>query len=227
MTRTAAARGALFDAYGTLLDLESAVAPHAAKLGDAAAPLLALWRRKQLEYTWLRTLMGRHADFASVTREALGYALEALALTTPGVEDALARSFRELEPLPGAASLLARLRGAGIRTAVLSNGDPDMLADALSHSGLGTLLDEVISVQPLRVYKPAPPVYAMGAAKLGLAMAELVFVSGNAWDAAGAASAGLRTILIAPTATPVERLPGEPIARVRGLTDVADVLGVG
>jgi 2-haloacid dehalogenase len=222
----AGVRAALFDAYGTLLDLESAVAPHAATLGDAAAPLLALWRRKQLEYTWLRSLMGRHADFATVTREALGYALEALGLAAPSLENALARSFRELGALPGAATLLARLRAAGIRSAVLSNGDPGMLADALSHSGLAALLDDVISVQPLGVYKPAPPVYAMGAARLGLEMSELVFVSGNAWDAAGAASAGLRAILIERAPAPPERLPGEPIARVTGLVEVADVLGV-
>jgi 2-haloacid dehalogenase len=109
---------------------------------------------------------------------------------------------------------------------VLSNGDPDMLADALSHAGLAALLDDVISVQPLGVYKPAPPVYARGAARLGLEAPEVVFVSGNAWDAAGAASAGLRTILIAPVPAPVERLPGVPIARVRGLLEVQDVLGL-
>jgi len=222
----AGVRAALFDAYGTLLDLESAVAPHAAGLGDAAAPLLALWRRKQLEYTWLRSLMGRHADFATVTRDALGYALAALGIAAPTLEDALARSFRELRALPGAATLLTRLRAARIRTAVLSNGDPAMLADALSHAGLSESLDEVISVQPLGVYKPAPQVYAMGAARLGLEMADLVFVSGNAWDAAGAASAGLRAILVERTPAPPERLPGEPVARVSRLVEVADALGI-
>src|SRR6185312_13216204 len=170
--------------------------------------------------------MGRHADFATVTHDALSYALEALGLTSPGIEAALARSFRELEAMPGAARLLTRLREAGIRAAVLSNGDPDMLADALSHAGLAGLLDDVISVQPLRVYKPAPPVYALGAARLHLEPVELVFVSGNSWDAAGAASAGLRTILIAPVHAPVERLPGVPIARVQGLLDVHHVLGL-
>ena len=220
-------RAGLFDGYGTLLDLQTAVAPHAAALGDAAAPLLALWRRKQLEYTWLRSLMGRHADFTTVTREALAYAIEALELAVPDVEAALARSFRELGPLPGAAELLTRLRAAGVRTAVLSNGDPDMLADALSHAGLAALLDDVISVQPLGVYKPAPQAYAMATAALGLDAAEIVFVSGNAWDAAGAASAGLRAVLIEPAPAPPERLPGAPIARVRGLIDVLGVLGIG
>jgi 2-haloacid dehalogenase len=217
----------VFDAYGTLLDLATAGAPHAALLGDAAGPLLSLWRRKQLEYTWLRTLMGRHADFATVTRDALDYALEAHGLSSPGSAEALARSFRELGPLPGAAALLARLRAGGIRTAVLSNGDPDMLSDALSHAGLAAALDQVISVQPLGLYKPAPAVYELAISALRMAPPDLVFVSGNAWDAAGAASAGLRAILIEPAGTPPERLPAAPIARVTTLLEVATVLGVG
>ena len=196
------------------------------RLGETAGPLLALWRRKQLEYTWLRTLMGRHADFATVTRDALDYALEAHGLTTPALGEALARSFRELGPLPGAAPLLTRLRAAGIRTAVLSNGDPDMLRDALSHAGLAPLLDDVVSVQSLGLYKPAPPVYALAATALGMGPSEIVFVSGNAWDAAGAASAGLRAILIAPADAPAERLPAAPIARVTNLLDVAPVVGL-
>ena len=220
-------RACVFDAYGTLLDLETAVAPHAAGLGPAAGPLLVLWRRKQLEYTWLRTLMGRHADFATVTRDALAYALEALGLDAPGLETALARSFRELGGMPGAAALLMRLRAGGIRTAVLSNGDPDMLSAALSHAGLATLLDDVISVQPVGAYKPDPRVYALATAALGMTTAEIVFVSGNAWDAAGAASAGLRTILIAPAGVPPERLPATPVARVPHLLEVPAVIGLG
>jgi 2-haloacid dehalogenase len=220
-------RACVFDAYGTLLDLASAVAPHAALLGDGAGPLLSLWRRKQLEYTWLRTLMGRHADFATVTRDALDYALEAQGLSAPDLGEALARSFRELGPMPGAAALLTRLRSTGIRTAVLSNGDPDMLRAALSHAGLASALDRVISVQSLGLYKPAPPVYQLATSALGLEPPELVFVSGNAWDAAGAASAGLRAILIEPAGTPPERLPAAPVARITTLLEVAAVVGAG
>ena len=101
MSLAGGVRACVFDAYGTLLDLDTAATPHAAALGDAAAPLLTLWRRKQLEYTWLRTLMGRHADFATVTRDALDYALESLGLTAAGLAPALARSFRELGPRRG------------------------------------------------------------------------------------------------------------------------------
>lgn len=217
-------RACVFDAYGTLLDLAGAVAPHAAALGDAAAPLLALWRRKQLEYTWLRTLMGRHADFETVTRDALAYALDALGLAAPDLAAALGQAFRRLGAFPDAAAALRRLRSMHIRTAVLSNGDPGMLHEALGHAGLAPLLDEVISVQPLGVYKPSPRVYAWAAESLGTEIGELAFVSGNAWDAAGAASAGLRAILIEPEGFPPERLPAGPLARVRTLQEIPGLL---
>jgi 2-haloacid dehalogenase len=217
-------KACVFDAYGTLLDLAGAVAPHAAALGDAAAPLLALWRRKQLEYTWLRTLMGRHADFETITRDALAYALESLGLSAPGLEARLGQAFRNLAAYPDAAPTLTRLRAMGIRTAVLSNGNADMLGDAFAHAGLAPLLDEVISVQPLGVYKPSPRVYALAAESLGLEMGAMAFVSGNAWDAAGAASAGLRAVLIEPEGTPAERLPAAPVAKVRRLGEVPGLL---
>ena len=226
MSLAGGVRACVFDAYGTLLDLDTAATPHAAALGDAAAPLLTLWRRKQLEYTWLRTLMGRHADFATVTRDALDYALESLGLTAAGLAPALARSFRELSAAPGAAAALTRIRAGGLRTAVLSNGDPDLLRDALMHAGLASLLNDVLSVQSIELYKPAPPVYALATDMLGLESSDIVFVSGNAWDAAGAASAGLRAILIEPAGTPAERLPAAPVARVRSLLEVAAVVGV-
>ncbi len=219
-------KACVFDAYGTLLDLGSAVAPHAAVLGEAAAPLLALWRRKQLEYTWLRTLMGRHADFETITRDALAYALEALGLRAPDLEPQLGRAFRMLDACPDAVATLTRIRAAGIRTAVLSNGNPDMLGEAFVRAGLTALLDQVISVQPLGVYKPSPRVYAMAAEVLGLPPAEIAFVSGNAWDAAGGANAGLHVVLIEAPGTPAERLPAAPMARVRALAEVPGVLGV-
>lgn len=210
----------VFDAYGTLLDLSGAVASQAASLGEAAGPLLTLWRRKQLEYTWLRTLMGRHADFATITRDALGYALESLGLRAPALEAGLQDAFRTLSAEPAAAGALRALRDAGIGRAALSNGDPDMLRDAFAHSGLAPLLDRVLSVQPLGVYKPAPAVYSLAAEALALPVERLVFVSGNAWDAAGAACAGWRAVLIAPAGAPAERLPAAPTATIRSLAEL-------
>ena len=171
--------------------------------------------------------MGRHADFATVTRDALDYALESLGLTAAGLAPALARSFRELGAAAGGRRRGShRIRAGGLRTAVLSNGDPDMLRDALTHAGLALLLNDVLSVQSIELYKPAPPVYAPATDMLGLESSDIVFVSGNAWDAAGAASAGLRAILIEPAGTTAERLPAAPVARVRSLLEVAAVVGV-
>jgi 2-haloacid dehalogenase len=215
----------VFDAYGTLLDLRSAVAPHAAALGPLGDPLLTLWRRKQLEYTWLRTLMGRHADFATVTRDALAYALAAHEMSDAGLATRLLDSFRRLTAFPDAGPMLARLRAAGLGTAILSNGDPDMLRDALAASGLAGAVDRVISVQPLAVYKPAPAVYALAADTIGVAADQIVFVSGNAWDAAGAASAGLRAVLIDPVGAPAEGLPAAPAVTIRTLAELPAVVG--
>jgi 2-haloacid dehalogenase len=215
----------VFDAYGTLLDLRSAVAPHAAVLGASAEALLALWRRKQLEYTWLRTLMGRHADFETVSLEALRYALEATGCSAE-LEPGLLDAFRHLTAYPDAAPTLAALRAGEVRTAVLSNGDPGMLRDAFDASGLAGLLDHVISVQPLRLYKPAARVYGLAAETLDLSPDRIVFVSGNAWDAAGAASAGLRAVLIDAAGAPPERLPAGPWTTVRALGDLPAAIGL-
>jgi 2-haloacid dehalogenase len=219
------AEACVFDAYGTLLDLRSALAAQSSVLGQSADALLTLWRRKQLEYTWLRTLMGRHAGFETVTRDALRYALEAEGLADAELEAALLGGFRRLAAFPDAAPALAAIRRAGLRTAILSNGDPDMLRDALASSGLTRLIELVISVQPLGLYKPAPPTYGLAAEALGMDAGRLVFVSANSWDAAGAASAGLRAILVNPAGAPAERLPSGPAATIGSLAELPAALG--
>jgi 2-haloacid dehalogenase len=215
------AHACVFDAYGTLLDLTSAVAPHERELGEAGPRLLALWRARQLEYTWLRTAMGRHADFDTVTREALEYALEALGLEGRGLETALPESFRRLGAQPGAVDLLRTLRARGVRTAVLSNGTPATLATVLAHAGLAPLLDAVLSVEAVGRFKPAPEVYAHCAATLALSPGRIVFVSTHGWDVAGAANAGFLTILVNRTGAPRERLPTGAAHVVTSLADVA------
>jgi 2-haloacid dehalogenase len=220
-------RACVFDAYGTLLDLRSAVEPQAGRLGDLAPTLLALWRAKQLEYTWLRSLMRRHADFAQVTAEALDYACITLDIGDAELRRGLLAGFEQLAAYPDAAETLSALRAAGLRTAILSNGTPAMLGSALASSGLAPLLDQVLSVETVGCYKPAPAVYAHAAEALDLAAGALVFVSANGWDAAGAASAGLRTIWINRTGVPVERLPARPAHTVDTLHSVLGILGVG
>jgi 2-haloacid dehalogenase len=210
----------VFDAYGTLLDLASAVAPHERGLGGEGHRLLALWRAKQLEYTWLRTVMRRHADFDAVTRDALAYALEALGIDDQPLEQALLDSFRTLQAHPEAVPLLEALRRRGIRTAVLSNGTPATLDVALARAGLAPLLDAVLSVERVQCYKPDPRVYVHATAALAVPADRTLFVSMHGWDVAGAASAGCRTAWVNRVGAPRDRLPAGPDHTVRSLAEI-------
>ncbi len=219
-------RACVFDAYGTLFDFSSAVARERATLGDRARALDALWRRKQLEYTWLRTLMRRYADFRQVTEEALRWSMAALDLADEGLVTRLMRAYEVLAPYPEVAEVLTRLRAAGLRTAVLSNGTPAMLTAATRNAGLEGLLDAVWSVEEVRLYKPDPAVYELATRGFGLAAREIAFLSANAWDAHGAASFGLRVVWVNRSGQPREPLPGDPVAEVRDLTGLLPLLGL-
>ena len=203
----AGAGACVFDAYGTLLDVNSAVAAHAARVGDRAADLARLWRTKQLEYTWLRSLMGLHADFDRVTEDALDYALEAMNLEEPGLREALLAANLELEPYPEVAVVLTRWRDAGRRLAVLSNGTPATLEAGLDAAGIRDRFEHVLSVEPVGVFKPAPAVYLHATRTLGLAAGEIAFFSSNGWDAHGAAAFGFKVVWVNRKGQPRERLP--------------------
>ncbi|HET6469875.1 MAG TPA: haloacid dehalogenase type II [Geminicoccaceae bacterium] len=219
-----AVRACVFDAYGTLLDLASALAAEQEGLGAKAPQLAELWRRKQLEYTWLRSLMRRHLDFWQVTSDALAYSLDALAIEERGLAERLLAAYRKLRPYPEVVGMLERLRATGRRCLILSNGEPGMLQDAVGHAGLGGLLDEVLSVEAVGVYKPAPEVYLLATQRLGLAAREILFVSSNGWDAHGAASFGLRVAWVNRARAPRERLPGAPEVELSDLTGLPDLL---
>jgi 2-haloacid dehalogenase len=183
-------RGYVFDAYGTLFDVHSVVEVSREISPDPMA-LSALWRQKQLEYTWLRSLMGRYEDFWSVTEAALRHAVRRLDLTVTAAQiDRLMAAYLRLACFPEVPRALARL--APRPRAILSNGSPRMLEAAVASSGLGPHLQHVLSVDAVRVFKPAPAVYALGPAALGIPAHELLFVSSNAWDATGAKAYGYR-----------------------------------
>src|SRR5262249_14725028 len=150
--------------------------------------LAALWRDKQLQYSWLRSLQGRHADFWQVTQDALDFALESLGLTGTGLRERLIRLYLSLDPFPEVPPVLRQLRGAGLVLAMLSNGTPQMLAAAVENAGLGGAFDEVLSVEAVGVYKPHPSVYRLACERLGLAAGGIAFISSNAWDAHAAAA---------------------------------------
>src|SRR5579862_9906482 len=179
MEAFARCRAVVFDAYGTLFDV---AAPTAALLGDRAEAVGQLWRRKQLEYSWLRSLMGRHADFAQVTAEALAYALEANGIQDSALAQRLLAAYRTLPAYADAKPTLATLATSNRKLAILSNGSPAMLAPMVAASGLAGHIPSVLSVEDVGIFKPHPRVYTLACERLSLPAAEIAFVSANGWD---------------------------------------------
>jgi 2-haloacid dehalogenase len=194
----------VFDAYGTLLDVHSAVARHAARLGDKAAAVSALWRQRQLEYSWILSATGDYEPFNVLTARALDFALATHGVADPALAADLLGAYRALDAYPDAAPALAALRATGLATAILSNGEPAMLHAAVDAAGLGAALDAVLSVAPLRRYKPAAAVYQLACERFAAPPAAIAFVSSNAWDAYGAARFGFRVFWVNRAGGPVE-----------------------
>jgi 2-haloacid dehalogenase len=219
-------RAVVFDAYGTLFDLASATASARDVLGDRLPALAELWRSKQLQYTWLRSLMGQHADFWRVTSDALDFALASLGIEDGELRERLIGAYERLGPYPDALPALERLRAAGIRLAILSNGAPRMLGAAARNAKLTDLLDMVLSVEEVGIYKPHPSVYRLAVERMGLWPGELLFVSCNGWDVHGAKAFGLRVAWCNRTRQPPERLPGAPDAEIHSLAELPALVGV-
>lgn len=213
-------RAVVFDAYGTLFDVASAAARARDALGDRWETFAETWRAKQLQYTWLRSLMGKHADFWQVTGEALDYALAAHGFMGADLRARLMGSYERLGAYADARPALEALRAKGLRLAVLSNGSPRMLAAAAESAGLAPLLEHVLSVEEVRVYKPSPAVYRLAPDRLGLWPAEIAFVSANGWDASGAKAFGFSVAWCNRAGLPVDRLPDRPDVQVRSLAEL-------
>jgi 2-haloacid dehalogenase len=219
-------RACVFDAYGTLFDYASAAARCRDVLGEQVTPLTTLWREKQLQYTWLRSLQGRYVSFRQITEDALEFSLEALGFDDPGLRARLMHLYTSLECFPEVPAMLARLRAAGLQTAILSNGSPDMLASALAHTGIAHLFHAVLSVEEVGVYKPHPKVYQLALERLAVPREAISFQSSNSWDAYAAAAFGLRTVWCNRYGQKAERLPGKPDFEVRSLVELPPLLGV-
>ena len=220
MTSTAPALACVFDAYGTLFDIAAPANASRTALGDKAAELTGIWRRKQLEYTWLRSLMGRHADFWQVTSDALDYALAAVHRAAPAIHRALLDSYLALEAYSEVPATLAALRERGMRTAILSNGTAAMLEAACRHNRMAALFDDILSVDAVGIFKPHPSVYRYATDRLAVRPDEILFMSSNGWDIAGAASFGFRTVWVNRSGQPPERLPGTPVAVIDNLSEL-------
>jgi len=210
----------VFDAYGTLFDVHSVMRRCESYWPGKGAALSAAWRAKQLEYTWQRSLMRAYRPFSAVTRDALEHSCEAMALALSSAQtEELMQEYQRLALFPDVKETLQKLPG---KKAILSNGSPDMLDPLVKQSGLH--FDAVLSVDELRIFKPAPEVYALAVKRLGVEAGRTGFVSSNCWDALGAKAFGFNVFWINRTAAPVDRLGPRPDAMLKSLGDLPEVL---
>ena len=215
----------MFDAYGTLFDVHSVVALCEQSWPGKGAALSRLWRAKQLEYTWQRSLMRRYEDFARITEASLRYAC--LALGLPVDEErrrGLMGAYLELSTFPEVRDVLAALKASNLKLAILSNGSPPMLRPLVANAGLRGLIGTVISVDQRKIYKPAPAVYRLAVQRMRVPKPAIGFVSSNCWDACGAKSFGFRTFWINRGGAPVDELGAAPDHVIRSLDELPALL---
>ncbi|WP_121067884.1 haloacid dehalogenase type II [Chachezhania antarctica] len=219
----------VFDAYGTLFDVAAAARqaadePDFPTLKKKWAAVATHWRLKQLQYSWLRAVTGAHTDFWEVTQNGLDWALEAQGLgDQPALRQRLLDLYWELSAFPEVPDMLAALKTAGFQTAILSNGSPEMLAGAVESAGIGPLLDDVLSVETVGIFKPDSKVYDLVGARFGCATDEVLFVSSNGWDAAAASGYGFSTVWVNRAGEPVDRLPWKPTRILDDLRAIPDI----
>ena len=215
----------VFDAYGTLFNIHSAVAKHANSLGKGAAEISNAWRAKQLEYSWVHSLMRRHVDFWELTQRALDYALTLHRVSDDRLKRALMESYLALDACDEVPSVLRRLREADIKTAILSNGSPFMLQHAMKSAGISDLIDKCLSIEEVRVYKPDPAAYQIATSALKLqSPGEACFFSSNAWDVAGAHTFGFRAFWVNRSNQPEEYGLHKSVQRLSSLSDAIELV---
>jgi 2-haloacid dehalogenase len=216
----------VFDAYGTLYDFNSAVARYRAAVGPKADALSEMWRTKQIQYTWLRNSMAAYAPFWQVTGEALDNCLAAHGITDPSVREKLLGAYLALDPFPEVPAMLDRLKRAGMRLAILSNGNHEMLDPMVKASGLADRFEAVISVDAAKVFKVDPKAYRLVEARCGVKPDKVCFLSSNCWDAHGAAHFGFRSIWVNRAGAPDDNLPGKIATQIKDLSQLPALLGV-
>ncbi|MEM1431247.1 MAG: haloacid dehalogenase type II [Pseudomonadota bacterium] len=224
-----AATTVIFDAYGTLFDVTAAARaaaqrPEFPDLARSHAELSRIWREKQVGYSWWRAVTGEYKPFWDVTADALDYALDATGLSgDPALRTTLMELYAQLDAYPEVPAMLNALRAAGRRTAILSNGSPEMLAAATASAGVADALDAVISVDTVQTFKPAARVYDLVGARFGTAPRDVLFVSSNGWDAAAAAGYGFDTVWVNRASLPPDRLPHRPARTLPDLTTIPEI----
>lgn len=215
----------VFDAYGTLFDINAVVLRHQAKLGDKTQEVAKLWRAKQLEYTWLRSLMQKHADFWAVTQDALAYTFKTFNIADSELFQALMQAYLQPPAYPEVKTCLQQLKAANMPVVILSNGTPQMLEAAVQHADLTDLVNHILSVEQVKCYKPDARVYRLVMEQLSIKQLSAVsFQSANGWDVAGAAAFGFRTVWINRQQHAQDSLPGIPETQLPSLQDLPSVV---
>ncbi|MEW6451222.1 MAG: haloacid dehalogenase type II [Pseudomonadota bacterium] len=208
----------VFDAYGTLFDVHAAIGRHRTAAGPNADRFSEIWRTKQLEYTWTLTLAGHYSDFWTLTQQALDYTFERVPSVDRALRGKLLEAYLKLDAFPDAREVLRDLKARGDRTAILSNGSPDMLTSIVDAAGVKEHLDAVLSVDTVRMFKPRPEVYALVTDHFAVKPAEVTFVSSNRWDVMGATAFGFRCIWVNRSGIPNEYAAFQPAAVVPNLS---------
>ena len=214
----------VFDAYGTLFDVNAAARiaanePNRKIFKEVWPSVSNIWRMKQLQYTWLRSMTEAYTDFWSITQNSLDFALETHKLQNDLLlKERLLALYWELQPYSEVSQMLKDLKESGITTAILSNGSPEMLSGAVKSSDLNDLIDEIISVETVKIFKPSARVYEQVENIIGCSKADVLFVSSNGWDIAGAAGFGFTTAWVNRLKDPIDRLPHKPMHIVEDLT---------
>jgi 2-haloacid dehalogenase len=211
----------VFDAYGTLFDVHAAIGRHRSAAGHEADRFSEIWRAKQLEYTWTLTLAGHYADFWTLTERALDHAFARVPSVPGTLRAPLLAAYFKLDAFADACAALSEIKARGLRTAILSNGSPPMLAAAVEAAGLAGVLDGVLSVDAIRMYKPRREVYALVTDTFAVAPSDVAFVSSNRWDVMGAASFGFRALWVNRARMPEEYSEHAPLRELPDLTGLA------
>ena len=214
----------VFDAYGTLFDVNAACRELSKEVGDRWNDLSTLWRLRQVEYTWLRNSMNEYIDFWKITSDALDYAMETLNIKNIKLREELLSLYLKLKAYPEVKTVLGNIKSMGLKTAILSNGNKKMLESAVTNAKIHNLLDKVLSVDDCKVYKPASVVYDLVEKKMGVKKENVLFFSSNAWDMHAASNYGFKTIWVNRFEGKLEKLPGKPDKIINSLKQIEKIL---
>ena len=217
-------KACIFDAYGTLFDVNAACRELSKEVGDSWEQLASLWRLRQVEYTWLRNSMDQYIDFWQITSDALDYAMETLDIENIGLREELLNLYLKLEAYPEVKGLLTKLKQRGLKTAILSNGSMKMLNSAVDNANIRDVLDVILSVEECEIYKPSSEVYDLVKIKMQIDKENVLFFSSNAWDMHAASNYGFKTIWVNRFNGKLERLPGKPIDIVNSLDKIDEII---